>query len=199
MKKLITIFVLTVYTSLCFLNSASLAVPSVLAPSAEPSALTPRVLPPQAEPYILAPGDILEIQILNRKDLNTKQEVGPAGKIDLPLVGRVTVEGMTLTNCEIFVKAQLSKYLDHPDVIIYLTPRPIHVIQHFLKTDTIVNKTATTIDEAKAYVGEGYAKEIHYGDTIYVDVGTEPTWWDNNWVAVIAALAVIVGIGVNLR
>jgi polysaccharide export outer membrane protein len=176
MKKLITIFVLTVYSSLCFLTSASLALP-----------------------YILTPGDILEVQILNRKDLNTKQEIGPNGKISLPFMDRVSVAGMSLSEFEIYAKTELAKYIDKPDVIVYLTPRSIHVVQHFLKTDTIVNKTATTIDEARSYVGEGYTKEIHYGDVIYVDVGTEPTWWDNNWVAVIAALAVVVGIGVNLR
>jgi len=194
MKKTISIFLL-----LCFLTSGSLAESSVLTPSAEPSALNPRVLPPKAEPYILAPGDVLEVVILNRKDLNTKQEIGPYGKIALPFMGRVTVEGMSFSDFEIFAKAQLSKYIDKPDVVIYLTPRSIHVVQHFLKTDTIVYKEAKTIDEAKAYAGEGYTKEIHYGDTIYVDIGTQPSWWDNNWVAVIATLAVIVGIAVNLR
>jgi len=176
MKKSISIFLL-----LCFLTSGSLAVPL-------------------AKSYILAPGDIVEIQVLNKPELNTKQEIGPNGKISLPLTEeRVHIAGMSLSSFEVFVKEQLGKVTRDPNVVVYLTPRKIYVVQHFLKTDIIVNKEATTIDEARSYVGENYTKEIHYGDVIYVDIGTTPSWWDNNWVAVIATLAVLVSIGVNLR
>ena len=176
MKKIISILLLTIYTSLCFLTSGSIA-----------------------KPYILAPGDILEVQILNKPELNTKQEIGPNGKVSLPFMDRVTVEGMSLTEFELFAKAELGKYINKPDVVVYLTPRSIYVVQHYLKTDTWEYKQAKSIDEAKAYAGEGYTKEIHYGDVINVDVGAEPTWWDNNWVAVITAVAVVVGMAVNAR
>jgi len=178
MKKTISIFLITIYTSLCFLPSGSHAVAQ----------------------YRLAAGDTLEILVLNKPELNTKQVISPNGKISLPLVPeRVYVATMTPNEAQEFIKAEIGKYLHNPDIVVNLTPRHIYVIQHFLKTDTIVNKDAATIDEARSYVGKNYTKEIHYGDVIYVDVGTTPTWWDNNWVAVIAALAVIVSIGVNLR
>lgn len=184
MKKIILIYLITVFTLLCPLPSQSITSESFTVD----------------HHYILAPGDVLEIQILNKPKLNTKQEIGPNGKISLPLIEeRVYIAGMSLSSFEVFVKETLGKHILKPDIVVYLTPRTIHVVQHFLKTDTIVYKDAATIDEAKAYVGEGYTKEIHYGDTIFVDVGTTPSWWDNNWVAVIAALAVIVSIAVNLR
>jgi hypothetical protein len=114
-------------------------------------------------------------------------------------MGRVTVEGMSLSDFELYAKAELGKHIDKPDVVVFLTPRSIYVVQHYLKTDTWVYKQAKTIDEAKAYAGEAYTKEINYGDVINVEIGTEPTWWDNNWVAVIAAVAVVVGMAVNAR
>ncbi|MCX5726350.1 MAG: polysaccharide biosynthesis/export family protein [Candidatus Saganbacteria bacterium] len=218
MKKTISIFLLTTYTSLCFLTSVSfaksstLSEPSTLSKSAtsEPSTLSvpstsesytsssSNVSEP-LEAYTLSPGDYLEVQILNHQELNTKQEIGPNGKIALPFLGRVTVAGMTLSKMELYVQTALGKYIDKPNVVVYLTPRPIYVVQHYLKTDAWVFRKATTIDEARAYAGEAYKNPIHYGDVINVNVGTTPSWWDNNWVAIITATAVITGIAVSLR
>jgi Polysaccharide biosynthesis/export protein len=157
-------------------------------------------LPSIAGEYVLNSGDTLDIQVLNKPELNTKQLVGPNGFISLPLApNRVSVVGLTVNEAQRNIKMELGKYMKDPDVVVLLTPRTIHIVQHFLKTDTIVYKEATTIEEAQSYAGKGYKKEIHYGDTIYVDIGATPTWWDNNWVAVFAAVAVVVGIGVNLR
>ena len=178
MKKIILIFLITIFTSLCLLPSGSHAVAQ----------------------YRLASGDELEILILNKPELNTKQVISPNGKISLPLVpDRVYVATMTPNEAQEFIKAELAKVIHNPDIVVNLKPRSIYVVQHFLKTDTIVYNKAATIDEAKAYAGEGYTKEIHYGDVINVNVGTTPTWWDNNWVAVIATIAVVVGVVINIK
>jgi protein involved in polysaccharide export with SLBB domain len=176
MKKNISIFLLTIYVSLCFLASASLA-----------------------SPYVLESGDILEVKIFHHGDLDTRQEIGPNGKVALPYLGRVTVSGMSLSSFEVYAAAELGKYIKDVNIAVYLTPRPIFVVQHYLKTDTYMYHECKTIDEAKAYAGEDYTKEIHYGDTIRVDIGNTPTWWDNNWVAIISATAVLVGMAIALR
>jgi protein involved in polysaccharide export with SLBB domain len=44
------------------------------------------IAPIQATAYNLAPTDTLTIQILNQKDLNTKQTVAPDGTISMPLL-----------------------------------------------------------------------------------------------------------------
>lgn len=178
MKRSITITLLTIFTSLCCLPSGAHA----------------------AAQYRLAPGDELEILILNKPELNTKQVISPNGKISLPLVpDRVSVATMTPNEAQEFIKAELAKVLHNPEIVVNLNPRNIFIVQHFLKTDTIVYKQATTIEEAKAYAGKGYTKEIHYGDVINVDIGVTPSWWDNNWVAVIATTAVIIGIIINIK
>lgn len=177
-NKTISAFILTIYTLICLLPSGASA----------------------AALYKLAPGDELEILILNKPELNTKQVIGPNGQISLPLVdNRFAVAGMTLNDAQGLIKDVLAKKIKNPDIVVNLKPRNIFITQHFLKTDTMVYKEATTIEEARSYVGADYKKEIHFGDVIYVKIGEEPSWWDNNWVAIIAAVAVVVGIGVNIK
>jgi protein involved in polysaccharide export with SLBB domain len=50
--------------------------------------------------YTLAPNDTLEIKILNKKDLDTKQTIVPDGTISLPFLGRITASGKTLSAFE---------------------------------------------------------------------------------------------------
>jgi protein involved in polysaccharide export with SLBB domain len=178
MRKFVLAFILIIFTSVCLFPSGTLAVIQ----------------------YRLAPGDELDIMILDKPELNTKQVIGPNGKISLPLVpDRITVANLTLNEAQESIKAELGKHLHNPNIVVNLIPRSIYVVQHFLKTDTVVYKQATTIEEAKAYAGPHYTKEIHYGDVINVDIGEVPSWWDNNWVAIIATTAVVVGIVINIK
>jgi len=149
--------------------------------------------------YVLAPNDQLEIKIISQKDLDTKQTISPDGTISMPFIGRVSASGKTLAEFETYLKTSLSKYIEKPQLIVYLTSRSIYVVQHNLKTNLSEVKEAKTIAEAKAYAGEDYTKDIKYGDVITVDVGKQSDWWEDNWYKVITATAVIAGIAVSLR
>ena len=149
--------------------------------------------------YTLAPNDQLEIKVINKKDLDTKQTIAPDGTISLPFLDRITASGKTLNEFEAYLKAELGKYIEKPQIIVYLTPRSIYVVQHDLKKNTWEVKEAKSIPEAKAYAGEDYTKEIRYGDVITVDVGKQPDWWEDNWYKVITATAVIAGIAATLN
>jgi polysaccharide export outer membrane protein len=144
--------------------------------------------------YTLAPNDQLEIKIIGQKDLDTKQAINPDGTISLPFLGRVTAAGKTLPEFETYIKTELAKYIEKSQIIVYLTPRSIYVVQHNLKTNLSEVKEAKTIAEARAFAGEDYTKEIKYGDVITVDVGNQPDWWEANWYKVITATAVIAGL-----
>ena len=86
-----------------------------------------------ADEYLLAPNDTLEIRVIGQKDLDTKQAVAPDGTISLPLLGSVTAQGQTLSSFKKHLSAEFAKYIKNPQVVVYLTPRPIYVIQHDLK------------------------------------------------------------------
>ena len=56
--------------------------------------------PPAAEEYRLGPGDVVKITVYNNADLTTEAEVGQDGKISFPLIGAVTVGGLTRSEAE---------------------------------------------------------------------------------------------------
>jgi len=149
--------------------------------------------------YTLAPNDTLEVKIIGQKDMDTKQTIAPDGTISMPFLGRITASGKTLSEFETYLKTELAKYIEKAQIIVYLTPRSIYVIQHNIKTNLSEVKEAKSITEAKAFAGEDYTKEIKYGDVITVDVGDQPDWWENNWYKVITATAVVVGIITTLN
>lgn len=60
-----------------------------LTQSAGPTAISP------AGPYRVGPGDVLDIAVFEVDELSKPATVGPQGKIVLPLLGEVAVEGLT--------------------------------------------------------------------------------------------------------
>ena len=155
--------------------------------------------PALATDYILAPNDQLEIKVINHKDFDTKQSIAPDGSISLPLIGRIIAQGQTLNSFDKYLAAEFSKYVDKPQVVVYLTPRPIYVIQHDVKKNTWDVKDAKSIDEAKALAGRDYTGEIKQGDIVSVEVGEKPDWWETNWYKVLTGAAVLVGIYATLH
>jgi polysaccharide export outer membrane protein len=149
--------------------------------------------------YTLATNDQLEIKIIGQKDMDTKQTIAPDGTIALPFLGRVQAQGKTLNEFQTYLTAEFAKYVDKPQLVVYLTPRSIYVIQHNLKTNLSEVKEAKSIAEAKAYAGDDYTKDIKYGDVITVDVGKQPDFFEENWYKIITATAVVVGIVASLN
>ncbi len=152
-----------------------------------------------ADEYRLAPSDQLEIRIIGQKDLDTKQTIAPDGSISLPLLGRVTAQGQTLTAFNKNLTTDYSKYIRNPQVVVYLTPRPIYVIQHDVRKNTWDVKEAKSIAEANAYMGVSspnsqlQTPNLHHGATVSVEVGQKPDWWEDNWYKVLTGAAVLVG------
>jgi len=183
MKKLISVFLLIILNLTCLPAGRHLSLSS--------SAL--------AYEYTLAPNDLLEIKLLNQKDMDTKQTIAPDGTISLPFLGRITAQGKTINEFQTYLTTEFAKYVDKPQLVVYLTPRSIYVVQHNLKTNLSEVKEAKSITEAKAFAGGDYTKEIKYGDVITVDVGDQPDWWENNWYKVLTGAAVVVGIYETLK
>ncbi len=74
-------------------------VPSTAPMGESPSALSPAdlsVLEPQGEDYLLRNGDTLTVRFLHNPELNVDAPVRPDGKITLPLVGDLAVQGKPL-------------------------------------------------------------------------------------------------------
>jgi len=159
-------------------------------------------IPIFAAEYVLAPGDTLEVKILGKKDLDTKQTIAPDGTISLPFLGRVEAQGQTLKEFNNNLKSAFSRYIANAQVVVFLTPRPIYVIQHDIKKNVWDVKKAESVDEARAYLGppdKGDYRGLKHGDIVAVSVSQKPDWWEDNWYKVLTGVAVAVGVYATLH
>jgi hypothetical protein len=174
-----------------------------------------------ADEYRLGPYDTLDISVLNHSELAAKATITPDGQISLPLLGFVEVQGKTLRGLDEFLTQQYSAYIKEPRLVINLTPKPIYIIQHDRKKNDWTVKSAKSVDEARAYMGnasplsrgdvlsdpersgelveprvEGESKDrgVEHGGVYKVDSGKQPDWWEDNWYKVLTATAVVVGV-----
>lgn len=161
--------------------------------------------------YIIGPYDTLDIQVLNHSELAAKATITPDGQISLPLLGFVEVQGKSLRGLDAFLTERYSAYIQDPHLVINLTPKPIYIIQYDRKKMDWDVRTAKSIDEAQAYMGnvsplsrgdvaspelvEGSSdRGVIHGGVYTVDSGKEPDWWEDNWYKVLTATAVVVGV-----
>ena len=150
--------------------------------------------------YKVKPGDFLEVQVLNQDSLTTKQPVSPDGTISLPLLGRLQVEEKTLPELDQTLQGLFAKYVERPQVSVYLTPAkppvspkqtqdpkqtdiPIYLVLRDLTKGETQVKAVKTPEEAKAWMLTGTVKngitDPKLGDNIVIETGIPepaPIW-----------------------
>jgi polysaccharide export outer membrane protein len=70
--------------------------------------------------YVLGPEDILEIEVYQADDFKRTVRVNGQGFITLPLVGQVKAKGLNTTQLEKDLEQRLAKYLQDPQVSVYI-------------------------------------------------------------------------------
>ena len=81
--------------------------------------------------YKIGPEDLLELNVFEVNELNTTTRVSASGYIKLPLIGKIKVEGLTVSELETLVSKKLEKYLEEPVVSVFIKEyrsQPITVI-----------------------------------------------------------------------
>ncbi|OGI06869.1 MAG: hypothetical protein A2Y40_00295 [Candidatus Margulisbacteria bacterium GWF2_35_9] len=151
-----------------------------------------------AHPSIIAPGDILEINLVNNPELNTKQSVTPGGSISIPKLGRITVINLSLPQLDELLKKEFSKYYKKPEFSVFIIPRSIYIVQTNLETRTSVVIEAKNVDEANALMGTTTAN-MNAGDSYHVNVGKAPDFWHDDSIKLLTAIGLIVGIMIQMR
>jgi polysaccharide biosynthesis/export protein len=114
------------------LTIASLAVPwSAVAQtplSGRFSPITPVQAAPSEAAYTLGAGDRLGIEIFQVPQYSGEREVLVDGSLNLPIVGSISVQGMTIDQATSAVSAQYAEILRRPIVTIsLLAPRPLQI------------------------------------------------------------------------
>jgi len=69
--------------------------------------------------YRIGPKDLIEINVFGVQELNRKERVAESGKINLPFLGEIVVEGLTRSELEEKLTALLGeKWLENPQVTV---------------------------------------------------------------------------------
>lgn len=94
------------------------ALPPATAPRAQPPATPPSASPaPIAPEYRVGAGDVLEVVVLGNEDLSRTPTVQTGGTVTLPLLGEVSVLGLTVPEIKAKVTELLGRdYLVRPQV-----------------------------------------------------------------------------------
>src|SRR5262245_36660194 len=72
--------------------------------------------------YVLGPDDQIIIRGADLEDINDKQIiVGTSGNINLPLIGRIHVTGMTVEQLEAALNERLKTYVIEPQASVQVT------------------------------------------------------------------------------
>jgi len=74
----------------------------------------------QKHSYRIGGADLLQITVYQEEDLGRKVRVSPEGEITFPLIGRVTVLGLSVASAEEALTKRLTRFLINPQVSIFI-------------------------------------------------------------------------------
>lgn len=142
-----------------------------LAWSQEQGAITPEI----HKEHTLGPGDIISVHVWKQPDLTQQMTIGPGGKINFPLIGTVTAQGLTVQGLGDVMRSRLSQHLRVPQVtvsLVKLNSFRVYVTGEVLKPDVyVVNGTVTAV-QAIAMAG-GFTPFASRKDIIILKEGAE--------------------------
>jgi polysaccharide export outer membrane protein len=151
---------------------------------------TIEVGPAPSPDYVIGLNDVLYVNIDGHPELlvapgNTNSKVQGSrvdgqGDIHLPLVGKVPVAGLTVTQAQTRIQEALRKYLQEPWVVVEIAEyksQPLYLLGQFRKSGTLFMDRPLTLLQGIA-LGDGYeasanlrgARLIRGGKTMPVDV-----------------------------
>lgn len=78
--------------------------------------------------YLLGPGDLITIDVFNVPEYSGEQRVLANGNVNLPAVGQVSVNGLSLAQAERVIGAKYSGEVRYPQITVnLLTPRQLRI------------------------------------------------------------------------
>src|SRR5687767_9377122 len=69
---------------------------------------------------VLGPGDVFEVRVYNEPELSGLYRVASDGTIDVPLVGRVSVDKMTAGDVSLRLAEELRRFVRDPQVSLFV-------------------------------------------------------------------------------
>lgn len=100
--------------------------------------------------------DTLAIQVLNGEELSKEWRVASSGELNLPMIGRVKVSGLTVSGCEKLLTERLRRYQHDPQVTVYVQEfrsHPVSVVGAVEKPGVYQLTRHTTLFDAVLLAG----------------------------------------------
>lgn len=126
-------------------------------------------LPACADEYVIGEGDLLKISVYDNPDLTTDTRVSGDGKITLPLIGEITVTGMTAAAAQKSIADKLSDgYIRKPQVSVFITEyksKKVTTLGEFTKPGLVELRGNSTLMEVISNAG---GITVNASDTLIV-------------------------------
>ena len=153
--------------------SATLPVPPP--PAAAPSTAPPQVVIPADAPqvpadYVVGTEDVLSIVFWRERDMSADVTVRPDGKISLPLLNDVNVDGLTPDQVRQRVTDLAKRYIEDPSVTIVvkqINSRKVYITGNVERPGTFPLLRPTTVLQLIAVAG-GLKEFANAGDIVLV-------------------------------
>lgn len=105
----------------------------------------------------LGPGDVFDVTVWNEPTMTGAYRVGPDGTIHFPLIGVVSVDGLTPNECAAMLRTRLQEgFLREPNVSVYvkeLNSKKIFVLGEVARAGTFPFAPNMTVVEAISSAG----------------------------------------------
>ena len=104
----------------------------------------------------LSPGDVFELKVFGEEELSGKFRVSGSGEVTLPLIGRMSVVDVGLTDFEELVTERLRKYLKQPQVHVFVEGfkgRKVYVFGRVMKPGTMAYENGMSLIEVITKAG----------------------------------------------
>ena len=178
--------------------SASQQANQVMTPTTDPA-----ILNPGARDLMLSPGDLLQVRLFGVPDFAPPLRIGVDGAIQLPLIGVVSIAGLTVNNAEDLIARRLmdAGMYKNPQVTIQVTEAvsqfatvsgELHAIvplggdRHLLDVLAQAGSLPITASHIITVLRPGVEKPI------VIDLGTDPTRGEANNIQILPRDTIIV-------
>jgi polysaccharide export outer membrane protein len=95
-------------------------------PASQP--VSPQIQQPDTN-YLLGGGDLIRVNVFEVPEYTGEYQIPPGGAINLPLIGSVTVQGLTTEQAADIITERYRRFLKRPQISInLLSPRPINIL-----------------------------------------------------------------------
>src|SRR5262245_28004296 len=145
------------------------ASPSIQQTQPAPAAQQTQPVPAAGGDYRIGPGDVITVSVLQAPEINGALRVSEQGAISMPMVGSVSVQGLTPRQVEDTIEARLKeKYIREPDVTVQVTEMQSHAVSVLgaVHKPGVYQVRATTSLLELLSLAEGVAENA--GDTVVV-------------------------------